>query len=203
MKAPKPANRPTIALFDFDGTLTIKDSFRAFLEYTHGWAGISKQLLYLWPVLLLYKLKIISNGKAKKLVFRRFYKNWPLTFFREKATVFCTTILPEIINPEAHRKLKWHQQQGHRVIIVSAMFDLILEEWCKANKVELLATGLEINKNQLTGNFRTTNCYGPEKVKRLKETDLLKGDPIIFAYGDSGGDTEMLKLAHQPFYRKF
>ena len=57
--------------------------------------------------------------------------------------------------------------------------------------------------NIITGNFITKNCYGQEKVNRIKESyDLSKYD-LIYAYGDSRGDKEMLELANNSFYKPF
>lgn len=196
------SNRPEIALFDFDGTLTTKDSFFAFLKYTHG-SKIALHFLYLWPVLLLYKLKIISNGISKGIVYRQFYRNWDTDFFRQKATDFCREILPGILNPEAIAKMEWHKKQGHQVYVVSAMFEPVLFPWCEENKVELIATKLETLNGNLSGKFSSANCFGPEKAKRIKAAGILENNPYLFAYGDSTGDREMLGLADEPFFRKF
>jgi phosphatidylglycerophosphatase C len=196
------SNRPEIALFDFDGTLTTKDSFFAFLKYTHG-NKIALHFLYLWPVLLLYKLKIISNGVAKGIVYKQFYQNWATDFFRLKATDFCREILPGILNPEAIAKLKWHQKLRHQIFVVSAMFEPVLLPWCKENGIELIATKLGTIDGKLSGNFSSANCFGPEKAKRIKEAGLLEHNPYLFAYGDSAGDHEMLALADEAFFREF
>ena len=99
--------------------------------------------------------------------------------------------------------MRWHQQEGHRVVVVSAMFKLVLQDWCAANHVELLATGLETKKDRLTGNFSTKNCYGEEKADRVRKAGLLYSNPYIYAYGDSEGDKALLALADEAFYRRF
>ena len=203
MKKSETNSPSAIALFDFDGTITKKDSFLAFLKYTHGFEEILKRFLYLWPVLLLYKLKILTNSTAKKIVFRSFYRNWQARILNEKAVGFCTDILPSILNNDAIKKLRWHQQQSHRVIIISAMFESILQPWCTENNVELIATRLEIKNGKLTGNFSTPNCYGKEKLNRITQAGLLENSTYVFAYGDSAGDKEMLNLANEAFYRRF
>ncbi|HSI91832.1 MAG TPA: HAD family hydrolase [Adhaeribacter sp.] len=203
MKDPELPDRAVLALFDFDGTLTTKDSFMAFLLFTHGRVKLALHFSYLWPALLLYQLKILSNSKVKRLVVQQLYKNWPVTFFREKASVFCRDALPALLNPEAMAKLEWHRQQGHRVVVVTAMFEQVLETWCQAQNLELLATRLETENGNLTGNFNTLNCYGTEKARRVKAAGLLAQNPLVFAYGDSEGDKALLALADKPFYRCF
>ena len=71
------------------------------------------------------------------------------------------------------------------------------------NKLKLIATKLEVKNNNITGNFKTKNCYGEEKVTRIKkELDINKYNDI-YAYGDSNGDKEMLNIATHPFYKSF
>ena len=203
MKKTTQTERPKIALFDFDGTLTHKDSFWAFLKFTHGKAGLLRHFMYLWPVLFLYKAGLLPNYRAKKIVFRHFYKNWPAPLFQEKSKLFCSQVLPKILNTKALAKLNWHQKQGHRVVIVSAMFEPVLQPWCTENQVRLIATKLEIKNGKITGNFSSGNCYGQEKVSRIKLEGLLENKPFIYAYGDSAGDKPLLALADEAFYRKF
>jgi HAD superfamily phosphoserine phosphatase-like hydrolase len=136
-------------------------------------------------------------------VFRQFYRNWSTDFFRQKATGFCQQILPEILNPKAIAKLNWHKSKSHQVFVVSAMFEPVLLPWCKENSIELIATKLETSSGTLTGKFSSENCFGKEKVNRIKESGLLEHNPYLFAYGDSSGDYEMLALADEAFLRKF
>jgi len=58
-----------------------------------------------------------------------------------------------------------------------------------------LATRLQVGPDGLlTGRLVGRNCRGPEKVRRLQE---WFGDetPVVFAYGDSRGDREMLAFS--------
>ncbi len=154
-------------------------------------------------LLLLYKLGRITNAKAKETVATHFYKNRDITSFEQDALSFCEKILPHILNPVAMDRMQWHKDQGHQVIIVSAMFYQVLKPWCAKNNIELLATVLEVENGKITGKFSSPNCYGPEKANRILEAGLLKDKPYIYAYGDSAGDEALLALADKAFYRKF
>ena len=57
-----------LALFDFDGTITTKDSFVEFIKFKHGFLGFAVGFLLMSPVILLYKTKLIPNWKAKQWV---------------------------------------------------------------------------------------------------------------------------------------
>jgi phosphatidylglycerophosphatase C len=47
------------------------------------------------------------------------------------------------------------------------------------------------------------NCYGEEKVRRIKTSYNLDEFDHIYAYGDSEGDKAMLDLAHERYYKHF
>jgi hypothetical protein len=50
----------------------------------------------------------------------------------------------------------------------------------------------------LTGRLLGKNCYGPEKVQRLKTLLGSLEDYVIYTYGDSKGDRELLAIAQYP-----
>jgi HAD superfamily phosphoserine phosphatase-like hydrolase len=120
----------------------------------------------------------------------------------EQATQVITLL---IVGKEAIEKFNWHQQQGHRIIIVSASPELWIKPWCQKKNVEFIATKLATEKQLFTGEFLTPNCYGKEKLRRilLHIPQLLNQYSEIYVYGDSQGDKELLSLATHPFYRTF
>ena len=123
--------------------------------------------------------------------------------FKNLAEQYSFKQIANITRPKAIEKIKWHQQQGHEVVIVSASMECWLKAWCQKNTVELIATQLEIKNNKITGKFLSKNCHGIEKVNRIKETYDLSQYDYIYAYGDSRGDKEMLALADESFYKPF
>lgn len=193
--------RKKLALFDFDGTISSKDSFLYFLRYTHSIPQGIFNVIRVFPQLLAYKLGRMSNEQAKQRLFASFYKGVKLEQFDAWARGF----LPQInsfIKPKALAQLRQHQEQGDRVIIVSAGFDLILKYWCEQEGVELLATGIEVKDGIITGCFVGRNCYGPEKVNRINAHLTLSEYEEIYAYGDSRGDLEMIGISHRPLHLK-
>ena len=100
-------------------------------------------------------------------------------------------------------KIKWHQSQNHKVVIVSASIECWLKKWCQSNSIDLISTRLEFINGKLTGKLATKNCHGIEKVKRIKERYDLNDFDYIYAYGDSASDKEMLELSDQPYYKIF
>jgi HAD superfamily hydrolase (TIGR01490 family) len=185
-----------LALFDFDGTLTTKDSLGAFLRYSMSTKKYILNMLRFLPYFALWKFGIMRNDKAKQHLFKIFFNGMDETAFKKMASNFAHDKLSSIIHDERVELLKKHQAEGDRVIVVSASMKCWLEPWCKEMGVELLSTELEFKKNRFSGAFLTPNCHGREKVKRVKELLNIDNYDTIYAYGDSSGDDEMLKLAH-------
>lgn len=192
-----------LALFDFDGTISNKDSFSDFIQYAVGKPVFYWSLLLLSPVILQYKLKLVSNHSAKKKLIKYFFGGWTSIQFNTIADCYAHNEIDKIIRPTAMARIKWHQQNGHKVVIVSATIECWLKKWCQKHNIDLIATRLEIQNGKLTGEFATRNCYGIEKVNRIRARYDLAEYSIIYAYGDSPGDSEMLNIADQPYYKYF
>lgn len=192
-----------IAFFDLDGTITKKDTLIEFIKFAIGSYQYYKGLIVLCPILLAYKLKIISNNIAKEKLISHFFKGWDIIEFENLANNYSIWEIDKIIRPKALERIVWHLECGHKVVVVSASIESWLNGWCKKNNLELLGTKLEFNNNILTGKFSNKNCYGIEKVNRIKEKYNLNDYHTIFAYGDSKGDKEMLNIADKKHYKFF
>jgi HAD superfamily hydrolase (TIGR01490 family) len=192
-----------IAFFDFDGTISTKDSLADFIQYAVGKVNYYAGLLVLSPMLIAYTLKFIPNDIAKEKLLGHFFKGWNAKQFQMLAERYSLEQIDEIIRPKAIEKIRWHQNQGHQVVIVSASMDYWLRPWCGKNDLGLIATRLEVKDNKLTGRFATKNCYGLEKANRVNDVFELSLYEHIYAYGDSDGDKELLALADESFYKPF
>ena len=193
----------TLVLFDFDGTLTRRDSLLDFLKFAVGRYDFYKGLVRMSPVLAAYALRIISNSAAKERLIAHFFAGWDTARFEAVADDYSMRCIDNILRPEAFSTLQKHLASGHRVAVVSASMEDWLQSWCRTHRVELIATRLERDGARLTGRFATKNCHGPEKVARVRVHFDLETFDEIYAYGDSSGDREMLALATRPFYRRF
>jgi HAD superfamily hydrolase (TIGR01490 family) len=95
--------------------------------------------------------------------------------------------------------MRWHQREGHVVVFVSASLSPYLEplgDLCEVDAV--LCTTLETHEGMYTGNLIGANCRAGEKVARLKEWMTEAGidhSSLMYAYGDSSGDTDLLAAA--------
>lgn len=192
-----------IAFFDFDGTITTDDSLIKFIQFVVGNFKFMQGLAVLSPVLILYKLKIIPNYKAKQLMLSYFFKGMSEKSFIEISKQYSLEHIDSIVREDAMKQIQWHHTNGHKVVVVSASLECWLRPWCEKNALELIGTRLEVINGLITGRLLTKNCYGIEKVNRIKTKYNLEEYEYIYAYGDSSGDMEMLKLAHEPYYKPF
>ncbi|QOY53734.1 HAD-IB family hydrolase [Candidatus Sulfurimonas marisnigri] len=185
----------TLALFDFDGTLTSKDSLGEFLKYSVSREKYIINMLKFTPYFILWQLKLMRNDIAKQKLFKLFYDEIDEEVFKELATKFSLKKIDTIIRKERLEILKNHQANGDRVVIVSASVQCWIQPWCDKNNIELLSTQLEFKNKKFTGRFLTKNCHGIEKENRIRELLHVEDYETVYAYGDSSGDTQMLALA--------
>jgi HAD superfamily hydrolase (TIGR01490 family) len=192
-----------IAAFDFDGTISAKDTLWEFIRKTHSPLKIAGNLIIASPFLLLYKTGLLDNGKAKQKLFSLFYKNWPVEKFNDFGISFKSAI-DGCVRPEVYRMLKQHVMEGHKVIIVSASIENWIWPWAEKEGIEtVIATRIEVSpQGKLTGRFLSPNCYGKEKVGRILEMFPERNSYTLVAYGDSKGDMAMFHLADENHYLK-
>lgn len=186
----------TVAAFDFDGTITASDSLRDFVRFTVGDLQYVSGLIRTIPWLAGMALGLCSRGTAKS----RFLAA-TLGGMREKELLraagrYVEARLPVLIRPEMLARLREHQRRSHTTVLVSASPSLYLEPWAKSAGFDaVLATELEFVGGRFTGRLASPNCRGPEKVRRLRQWLGDGRRRVLYAYGDSAGDREMLKLA--------
>ncbi len=195
---------PEIAIFDFDGTLTRRDSLLPFLWKVAGPTASIWNGAVLLPTLLRYAVGILENGPAKEHVLRQFLAGKSVEKIQALAESFAAETIPSLLDPEAVRRLRWHQEHGHTTVLVTASPELYAQPWAEAEGFDkALGTRLETKDGVFTGQFLTPNCYGPEKTRRLEaEGPDLRG-ATIYAYGNSRGDCELLDMADRGFYQSF
>ena len=195
----------TVAAFDFDGTITYRDTMAGFLR-----RAVGTRLLLAASGFDLPRLALAASGHGsrnegkERLLMRLFAGRDPepvLSLGREYGAYLAT----HAIRSEMRARIAWHHARGHEVVIVSASLDTYLEEVARILGIDaLICTRLEIGDDgRYTGRMVEGNCRGPEKARRL--TGYLGAGPgdearIAWAYGDSGGDRELLPMAEHPIW---
>lgn len=185
------------ALFDFDGTITTKDTLFDFIRFTYGRNGLVKCLiLNVWN-LSLYAAKLRSNERAKEIMLATMIKGTNAAVFEELCKRYSMERVPQIVRENTKEIIEKHLTDGETLIIVSASPENWIRPWAMKNGFTgVIATKLEEKDGMLTGKFASRNCYGEEKVNRLKEFFTDREQVFITAYGDSSGDKPMLNYAN-------
>ena len=205
--------RKKIYLFDFDGTLTSADTLIAFIRYACGRRRLWTGLALFSPLLVLMKLGLYSNYRAKERLFGWFFSGMPLDDFDSLCRRFAHHN-QRLLRLRALDKLREAFHYGETVYVVSASIDNwvrpFFDNLVKGSRSEFGVIGTRIETgtdSTLTGRFATPNCYGPEKVRRLKELvpdiERHRAEYQVIAYGDSRGDREMLAWADEAHYKPF
>jgi len=188
--------------FDFDGTLTYKDTMFMYLRFYDS-AKFRIQFLVHIPLFILLKLKLADTEKVKKSFIGSILKGQKETVMKEKSKRFFETHYPKIVRENALDFIKNIDKETTESLLVTASLDIWAQPFADAFKMELVSTKAEFKNGVFTGNFIGRNCNGKEKLERIKkEISVEKYDKII-AFGDTSGDRPMLSWANEGHYQFF
>ena len=191
-----------LALFDFDGTLTRADTMFAFVRHVVGLPRLVLGLVWLSPMLVLHRVGVVAATPAKEAFLKHFLGGRSEVSLRAAAETFAD-VADGLLREGALARIAWHQEAGHRVVVVSASLRLWLGPWCARHGLELLCTEPELVDGCFSGRLASVNCNGPEKVVRVRALLDPEASRPIWAYGDSSGDRELLALADEASFRPF
>jgi phosphatidylglycerophosphatase C len=194
----------TLALFDFDGTITTKDTFAPYLFETFGRTRASAAFASLGAHALMVYAGLSTRDRFKARLLARLFHGADCARLDAVGRAYAKTV-PKWYRPAALERIRWHRERGHRLIMVSASLDLYLKYIARdLGFDDLLCTRIERAGAHATGRMQGANCRAAEKVHRI---EALLGKPLgdfeTYAYGDSDGDAEMLRAAVHRFYRPF
>lgn len=189
-----------IYAFDFDGTLTTKDTLIEFIRYAKGSMALGLGFLRHAHLLVKMKLGLYPNYKAKQKVFAHFFKDTTLDDFNALCKAFAASS-SHLLRPNAIEAINLAIKEGSEVVIVSASIDNWVQPFFP--QVKVLGTQIEVIDGKLTGRFLSKNCYGQEKVNRILSLYPNRQDYHLTAYGDSSGDKEMLAFADESYFKPF
>ena len=194
----------TVAAFDFDETLTRRDTVVPFLRRLTGGRSVALGLLArshrLAPVAL-RRNRDALRAMATDQVFR----GRSIAEVEAHARVHGDEVFAVGLRPDTAARLAWHRDAGHRVVIVSASYEQYVHVVGEHLGVDaVLATRLEVESGRCTGRLLGPNCRGAEKIARLhgwlESEGLTRHEVTLWAYGDSSGDRELLAAADHPHW---
>lgn len=191
--------------FDFDGTITKRDTLIEFIRYAKGNLRFLAVFLLFSPVLVLMKLHLYPNYKAKQKLFSLFFKGMKIDDFDSICRQFAIDN-GKLLREKALSEIADALKECAPILIVSASIDNWIRPFFddyEGNKITVLGTKIETANGLITGRFISKNCYGEEKVKRIKDVFPNRNEYYLIAFGDSRGDKEMLEYADERHYKPF
>lgn len=190
-----------VYVFDFDGTLTNSDTFIEFIRFSKGTRALVLGLLRYLPILLLMKCGLYANWRAKQQVYAHFFAGMTIEEFNELCQRFGQECR-HLLRPQGQELVNRLLEEQADVLVVSASMENWVREFLD-ERVLVSATQIEVMHGVVTGRLLGRNCYGQEKVERIRSLFPQRDTYQLIAYGDSRGDKEMLDYADERHYRPF
>lgn len=195
----------TVAAFDVDNTLTVRDCVMPFMRKVSG-VQVLMRTVVSQPFTIFSLLKNKDRNSLKALFVSSVFTCRTESEVNELGVLFASRVANGWMRVDVVKRLRWHQAQGHVVILVSASLSPYLEPLGDLLEVDaVLCTELESDGKKYTGNIKGVNCRGPEKVRRIQswcDSARIPMSSVRYAYGDSSGDAEMLAFVEHPNYVK-
>ncbi len=184
-----------LAFFDFDGTITTRDSFAFFMYYAAPGRFLAALILFA-PKLFLFWGKRYSRQQLKEDFLAFLFRGKSQEELARLCRFFTEKKLASIVRPQAAEAVRRHQDKGDTVVVVTASPRILIEPWGQEMGIPVLGTELEFDQQGLfSGKIMGKNCRGAEKVRRIKANYDLSRHLVVAVYGDSDGDKEMFELA--------
>ena len=101
-----------IAVFDFDHTLTNRDSLLPFLFYMHGCWKTLYFLFLLIPHFIRYGLGVLSRQQMKEKILQRFLGGRSWSEVQERGKQYADQQLDRYLKPEALKMSSTFQRRG-------------------------------------------------------------------------------------------
>ena len=195
-----------IAAFDFDGTLTRRDTLLPFLGRACGAAALGRAVSRVTPLAVRARTgRLVSElhhrDATKTALLQELFAGRRDSWLQDQGRAYAATLTTKL-RPEMVEQVRWHRDAGHELVIVSAGLRTYLDPFAASFGFDhVIAVELEADDDGvLTGAMVGPNVRGEEKAVRL--TEWIDGDPpeMLWAYGNSSGDDELLAMADVPVW---
>ena len=192
-----------IIIFDLDYTLTKKGTWGRFVLHT------VKYKPWIWLPLILsagfaqwrYKAGYTPRISVKQSMMKWSMVGYSKVKMKRLAYEFAKKEVSYGLRPGAIEALNYHKSSGDIIIIASAAVDLIVKPVAELLKIDhWVATNMRWTNNFLSEEFASKNCYGSEKLERVKQLldNILaynRKEIFIKMYTDSISDIDILRFS--------
>ena len=197
LAAPLTAEGAPTAVFDFDRTLTVRDTFLPWLTTLRG----RRRTLAAGLASLRSGLPGVSRGGSardatKAEMTRRLLTGVPVS----DAQAAARRLQPRVIwSAPMCARLRDHLRLGHAVLVATgscrvAVAEMMAERFGADAPLRVIGTELEDQAGILTGRLAGGNCIGEAKAERVQEWLNQAGQAGGWGYGNAPWDLPMLAL---------
>ena len=189
-----------IAYFDMDYTILDTSSGLLYVRYLRQHHQItSRQLLRVGWWSLLYKLSLIDMARAMPHM-SAYAENASATEMLQQTRAWFKDMVQPHLTPAAIERIRWHQTQGHMVVVISASTQFAVRPVAEFLGLDYLCTQLAVNGDRLTGRIVEPACYGGGKIFWAKEFAMAHDAQLSdsYFYTDSLSDLPLLDLVGHP-----
>ena len=200
-------DKATVAVFDFDGTLTTRDTLPLFVDFVKGRGAFALAMLRRLPALWQYGIdrlggKTADLSSVKEALLSPCFSGIACDDMQVTAQDFAA-VVDGCLNRRVMQALRTHQEAGHQVAIASASPSVWIEPWASRHGISVvIATRMAVTdtggKHRFTGLFEGANCNGEEKRRRVEAVYPRERFRLV-AYGNSRGDYPLLRYAQEAY----
>ncbi|GAB1596279.1 HAD-IB family hydrolase [Lysobacter claricitrinus] len=191
-----------LALFDFDGTITTRETHAPFMHAAVPRWRLALGYPPLAPIILAYRRGLVSGDAARSAIARIAFAGMSAAAYDAAGEVFARDQVPALLRPDAMARIDHHRRRGDTVVVVSGNFDALLKPWAATHGLPVLCSSLERRNGRLTGRYDGAQCVKDGKARRVRAAFDLSAFERIHAYGDTVEDEAMLTMAHHAHYRE-
>ncbi|WP_257388171.1 HAD-IB family phosphatase [Tahibacter caeni] len=190
-----------LALFDFDGTLTERETFPLFVRAVTPRLRATACSFALLPLIAGCRLGWIGGTVTRAGIVRVALRGLPAEAVAAAGERFAEAVEPTLLRPQAWARLQRHRDRGDAVAIVPGALDAYLAPWCRAQGLTLFCSSLEQRDGRSTGRYRGAQSVGAEKARCVRAHYDFGRFADVHAYGDTPEDRELMALAAHRHYR--
>lgn len=196
-----------VAAFDFDGTLTRRDTLIPFLMRVSGRTRFAQVCTQLGLLGARRRVDVRDRDELKIEMIRRLFVGRSEDHLRESGRLYARDLVANELDPGVLTRLELHRDAGHEVLFVSASLVYYLDPIAEQFGLRgVIAVEPAVDGDRLTGALTHPNVRAEQKAARLREwmggpaTGPLDGVDL-WAYGNSSGDHALLELADHRYWR--
>ena len=191
--------QPIVAIFDVDGTLLGGASMeRRFLQYLWRYGELrASDILRLAAG----ACHTAAQGRNVLRANKAYLSDKPFDHYRRLAQNCFDQHIKHHLLPKAVARVRWHQQQGHTIVLLSGSLDLLVEPLAQHLNVGLfIGTQIENDGTKLLGKIAGEHPYAKAKVTTLQALPQFRNFDLAksFAYGNHHTDRHVLSLVGNP-----